>query len=289
MIPEALIMTPLLTAGVFTFGLLIGSFLNVVIVRVPPRLEYDWRCQCNDLLDLPATNLKEEQPPGLVISRSRCPHCGHRITALENIPLASYFFLKGKCSSCHEKISPRYPIVELITAVLFLFAFLRFGFSPQLFGSLALIAGLIALSFIDIDHQLLPDCITLPMLWLGLVLSCFGVFTNAVDAIAGAVLGYGILWSIYHLFRLVTGKEGMGYGDFKLLAALGAWFGWQLIPLTILLSSFVGALVGTTLIVMKRNPKGQTIPFGPYIAIAGIASLLWGHAIVGAYLEYSGL
>lgn len=272
--------TPLLLAGVFLLGTLIGSFLNVVILRLPPRLEHDWRCQCRELLEI-----EEEQqpPPGIVASRSRCPHCGHTIAPWENIPLISYLLLKGKCSSCKARISIRYPVVEAATAILFTIAIAHFG--PTLAGAAALLltAFLVAMTGIDIDHQLLPDNLTLPLLWGGIVLSFWNVYTDLNSSVIGAVAGYLVLWTIYHAFRLLTGKEGMGYGDFKLLGALGAWLGWQMLPLIILLSSVVGAIVGIALMAAGRMKNETPMPFGPFIAAAGWIALIWGERIMDYY------
>jgi len=282
--------TPLFLTGVFIFGLLIGSFLNVVILRLPARIEHDWRCQCKELLDIESVdNEKDEPPPDLMWSRSQCPECGHFIKAHENIPLLSYLFLKGRCSSCKTRISMRYPVIEATTAILFLLVAMHFGPTLQTLAAIGLTAVLIALTFIDIDHQLLPDDLTLILLWTGLFASLFNVFTDPVSSIIGALAGYLSLWLIYHLFRLLTGKEGMGYGDFKLLAALGAWTGWQMLPLIILLSSLVGAVTGLILIVLKRHKSSQPMPFGPYIALAGWIALMWGEQIIDTYLRSSGL
>ena len=280
--------TPLFLTGVFFFGLMIGSFLNVVILRLPARLEYDWRCQCRELLEITAEP-EPDTPPGLVWNRSKCPHCGHLIKATENIPLISYLLLKGRCSSCSGRIALRYPVVELATSVMFLATAWQFGPTIQCLAALVLTGFLIALTGIDYDHQLLPDNMTFPLLWIGLAISLFEVFVDPVTSIVGALTGYFSLWAIFHLFRLLTGKEGMGYGDFKLLAALGAWMGWQMLPLVILVSSLVGAVVGLVLMALKRHHKGQPMPFGPFIAAAGWIALIWGEDIIGFYLGFSGL
>ena len=284
--------TPLFLAGVFGFGLLLGSFLNVVILRLPARLEHEWRCQCKELLEITdggETGEPPKPPAGLVWSRSQCPKCGHFIKAHENIPLLSYLFLKGRCSACKQPISARYPIIEASTAVLFLVVAIHFGPSLQTLAAIGLTAFLIVLASIDIDHQLLPDDLTFVLLWAGLFASLFNVFTDPVSSIIGALAGYLSLWLVYHLFRLLTGKQGMGYGDFKLLAALGAWLGWQMLPLIILLASLVGAVIGLIMIALKRHKSGQPIPFGPFIALAGWIALLWGDGIIDAYLRSSGL
>ncbi len=282
--------TPVFLIGVFIFGLLIGSFLNVVILRLPARLEYDWHCQCKELLEI--ENRDDESckpPPGIMWARSHCPQCDHLIRAYENVPLLSYLFLKGRCSSCKARISIRYPLIEATTAVLFLVVAIQFGPNLQTLAAIGITALLIALAGIDIDHQLLPDDLTYVLLWSGLFASLFNVFTDPVSSIIGALAGYLSLWLVYHLFRLLTGKEGMGYGDFKLLAALGAWIGWQMLPLIILLSSLTGAVIGLIMIGLKRHKSSQPMPFGPFIAFAGWIALIWGHQIIDAYLRSSGL
>jgi leader peptidase (prepilin peptidase)/N-methyltransferase len=268
-----------IVAGIL--GLMIGSFLNVVIHRLPTIMERDWAAQCAEL--------RGESPPvfeplSLAQPRSRCPHCAHPISAMENIPLLSWLVLRGKCKGCSAPISPRYPLVEAITGILFAYSAWRFGFGIAGIGALCFIGALIALTGIDFDTQLLPDDITLPLLWLGLLLNAFNTFTDLKSAVIGAVAGYLTLWSVYWGFKLATGKEGMGFGDFKLLAALGAWLGWQMLPLTILLSSFVGALIGLSLIVFARQGRNVPIPFGPYLAIAGVIALFWGKSLTLAYL-----
>jgi leader peptidase (prepilin peptidase)/N-methyltransferase len=275
---------------VFLFGLCFGSFLNVVILRVPPLLEYDWRCQCNELLALESgrTVEVEERPPGVIRGRSRCPKCGHQIRAWENIPLLSFVFLRGKCAACRAKISLRYPLVELLTAILFVVTIWHFGANIQGLTAVVLTAFLIVLTGIDADHQLLPDNFTLPLLWLGILVNLFGVHASLPDSIMGAILGYMSLWLIYHLFRLLTGKEGMGYGDFKLLGALGAWLGWQMLPLIVLLSSLVGAVVGLTLMAFGKMHRDKPMPFGPFIAAAGWIALIWGRQILDAYGNFGG-
>lgn len=281
---------PLFLTGVFVFGLLIGSFLNVVILRLPARLEHDWRCQCKELLVIESPdNETPEPPPGIMWSRSQCPKCGYLIKSYENIPLLSYLLLRGRCSSCKAPISLRYPVIELITAVLFLAVSIHFGPTIQSLAAMGITAFLIALAVIDIDHQLLPDDLTFLLLWCGLFASLFNIFTDPVSSIIGALAGYLSLWLVYHLFRLLTGKEGMGYGDFKLLAALGAWLGWQMLPLVILLSSLVGAVIGLTMIGLKRHQSSQPMPFGPFIALAGWIAMLWGDHIIDLYLRSSGL
>lgn len=262
-------------------GLMVGSFLNVIIHRLPKVLERGWLAQCAEL--------RGEQPPeapayNLVAPRSGCPHCGHRITALENIPVLSYLVLKGRCSACGKSISLRYPVVEALSGVLSAYAAWHFGFGAAAAGALVFLWAMIALTFIDVDTQLLPDNITLPLLWAGLALNLGGVFTDLASAVIGAMAGYLVLWSIYWAFKLATGKEGMGYGDFKLLAAIGAWLGWTLLPVVILLSSVVGAAVGIALIVAARHGRNVPIPFGPYLAGGGLIALFWGQALTRAYL-----
>jgi len=270
------------------FGLTVGSFLNVVIYRLPVMLERDWRTQCAELLNTPTDSTPPEKF-NLATPRSKCPKCGHAIRAYENIPVLSYLMLRGRCSACSAKISPRYPIIELTTGILSAAVAWHFGYSSG--GALALLLtyALITLTMIDFDHQLLPDDITLPFLWLGLLLSVLNIFTDMQSSILGAVAGYLILWTVYQVFKLVTGKEGMGYGDFKLLALLGAWMGWQALPAIILLSSLVGAAVGIALIVFARRDRRIPIPFGPYLAAAGWIYLIWGSQLNAAYLRWSGI
>ena len=289
MLEQFFSITPLFLTGVFIFGLLIGSFLNVVILRLPARLEHDWRSQCRELLEVENTDGTAPEPLSIVWSRSQCPKCGHSIKAYENIPLLSYLFLSGRCSACKTPISKRYPLVELTTAILFLTVAYHFGPTTQCLAAIVMTGMLIALTGIDIDHQLLPDDLTFVLLWMGLFASLFNVFTDPVSSIIGALAGYLSLWTVYHLFRLLTGKEGMGYGDFKLLAALGAWIGWQMLPLIILLSSLVGAVVGLLMIAMRRHKSSQPMPFGPFIALAGWIALIWGDQIIDAYMRSSGL
>lgn len=267
-------------------GLLVGSFLNVVIHRLPIMMEHDWRRQCAELSGDPDA---ESETFNLIQPRSRCPHCGHPISAAENIPLLSYFLQKGRCSSCSTRISIRYPIVEALTALASALVAGYFGFGWEAVCALIITWSLIALSFIDLDHQLLPDAITLPVLWLGLTASLLPVFADAQSSIIGAVAGYLSLWSVYQLFKIATGKEGMGFGDFKLLGMLGAWLGWQALPVIILMSSLVGAVVGISLILLKRHERSNPIPFGPYLAAAGWITLLWGDEITGFYYRIAGI
>jgi len=279
---------PSLAVGVASvLGLLIGSFLNVVIHRLPIMMERDWQQQCAELRG--ETVAADTQVPryDLVSPRSRCPSCGHAITALENVPVISWLLLRGRCAGCSKPIAWRYPAVELLTAIMSAAVILRFGAGVAGAGALLLTWALIAASFIDIDKQLLPDGITLPLLWLGLAFNLDGTFVPIGDAVLGAMAGYGVLWLVFHAFRLLTAKEGMGYGDFKLLAALGAWLGWQMLPVVILLSSLVGALVGVSLMLFRGHQRGVPIPFGPYLAAAGWITLLWGSQIATAYMQWA--
>jgi len=265
-------------------GLIIGSFLNVVIYRTPIVLMRNWQRDCQDLSGQAESTAAHEKF-NLVTPRSRCPHCGHAITALENIPVVSYLWLRGKCSACRKPISLRYPFVEILSATLAAVTAWHFGFNAAGIAAVALTWLLIALAFIDIDHQLLPDVMVLPFLWVGLLLNLFNVFTSLPQAVVGAVAGYLSLWLVFHLFKLVTGKEGMGYGDFKLFALFGAWLGWQSLPLIILLSSFIGALIGISLIVFQGRDRAKPLPFGPYLAVAGWVAMLWGDEIMRQYLQ----
>ncbi len=274
-------------ATLFVLGALVGSFLNVVIYRLPVMMEREWRSDCLEFLEQEADSGGEAF--NLVVPRSRCGACGHQITALENIPIVSYLVLGGKCSSCKTRISAQYPLVEAFTAVVSVVVGWHFGVSLQTLAALLLSWSLIAASGIDIGHKLLPDSITLPLLWLGMLLALFGVFVGLQDAVIGAMAGYLSLWSVFILFKVVTGKEGMGHGDFKLLAAFGAWLGWKPLLIVILTSSFVGAAVGITMILLKRTDRGTQIPFGPYIAAAGWMTLLWGDALSRFYFSLFGL
>jgi leader peptidase (prepilin peptidase)/N-methyltransferase len=276
----------LLVSVVALFGLVIGSFLNVVIHRLPRILERGWRQQCAELLDQPLPEAPGERYD-LLQPASHCPHCKAPIRAYDNIPLLSYLLLSGRCRHCGAGISLRYPLLELLAALLAVAVALRFGVSAQTLAGLGLTWCLLALTVIDLDHHLLPDAITLPLLWAGLLVNLGGLFTDLASAVLGAVAGYLSLWAVYHLFRLVTGKEGMGHGDFKMLAMFGAWLGWQLLPLVILLSSLVGAAVGIALIVSGRHARGVPIPFGPFLALAGWIALLWGDALVAGYLAWA--
>lgn len=267
---------------VFIIGLVVGSFLNVVILRTPKMMEADFREECCDLLEQEKTTgpkISLAYPP------SACPHCHTPIKPWHNIPVIGYLLLRGKCQACQALISMRYPLIELTTALLSALAIYLLGFTVQGLLSLLLLWTLISLTMIDIDSYLLPDHITLPLLWLGIVVNSFGVYTDLASAVWGAIAGYLCLWSIFWLFKLLTGKEGMGYGDFKLLAALGAWLGWQYLPLVILLSSFVGAAIGIGGILLLGRDKNIPIPFGPYLAIAGWLAFLWGDALIHHYFQ----
>jgi leader peptidase (prepilin peptidase) / N-methyltransferase len=306
-IAQILASTPwLLTACTFLVSLLVGSFLNVVIHRVPIMLEREWKAQAREMLVQPgradANGMIDDRTAAsperynLLVPRSRCPRCNAEITALQNIPVVSWLLLGGKCASCRTSISVRYPIVEFATAVLSAAVAMRFGWHWQTLAALLFTWALISLTVIDLDHTLLPDVITIPLLWLGLLLSLgwhAGLTapapTDPASAILGAVCGYLILWTVFWAFKLATGKDGMGYGDFKLLGALGAWMGWQMLPLILLLSAFAGAVIGIALIVLRGRDRNVPIPFGPYLAAAGWIALLWGPQIMGGYLTLTGL
>ncbi len=276
-------------------GLMVGSFLNVVIYRLPRMMQRDWNEQAAMLLEDVkladcATKLRGTSDAlpkyNLVIPRSACPNCGQRIGALENIPVISYLALRGKCARCSKPISVRYPAIEAISGIVAGYIAWHFGFGIAAIAAILFAWSLIALTVIDLDTQLLPDSITLPLLWVGLLFNIQGTFAPLTTGVIGAVAGYLSLWSVYWIFKLSTGKEGMGFGDFKLLAAIGAWLGWKLLPLVILLSSFVGAIVGVILIVFRRHGRNVPIPFGPYLAAAGLVAALWGADINSAYLGF---
>jgi leader peptidase (prepilin peptidase)/N-methyltransferase len=272
----------LFVATCVLLGLCTGSFLNVVIHRMPRMIETRWKAECAEI--------NNEAPPpaerfNLVVPRSACTSCGHRITAWQNIPVLSYLALRGKCAACRASISPRYPVVEALTGVLSGYAAWRMGFGTAAAGALVFTWAMIALAFIDLDTFILPDDITLPLLWAGLLFNLAGGYTDLPSAVIGAVAGYLSLWAVFWIFKFATGKEGMGYGDFKLLAAIGAWLGWKMLPLVILLSSFVGAVVGILLIVLARRGRDVPIPFGPYLAIAGIIALFHGETLTRQYLD----
>src|SRR5210317_83958 len=295
--PQLFMESPLLfIAVVFAFCLVIGSFLNVVIYRLPIMMERDWREQCEELAKSPPDLDIPEERFDLIVPRSHCPSCGKSIKAWQNIPVISYLILGGRCATCKESISARYPVVEMMTAVLATVCAWRFGFGWEALMAIVLTLTLVPVAMIDADTQLIPDAIVLPLIWVGLAMSLFHpvdgadtLFITPRDAIIGAMAGYLSLWSVYQLFKLITGKEGMGYGDFKLLAALGAWLGWQMLPLIILLSSLVGAVIGLIMIGLKRHQSSQPMPFGPFIAIAGWIALMWGEKIIDTYLRSNGL
>lgn len=271
-------------ACIFVLGLCVGSFLNVVIYRLPIMMQKEWRHDCLEFLEQPADAEKDRF--NLTVPRSRCSHCGHAISALENIPVLSYLVLHGKCAECKSPISIQYPLVELFTAVVSLLVGLRFGVSPQTLAALVFSWCLIAASGIDVSHKLLPDSITLPLLWLGILLALFNLFVDLETSVIGAIGGYMSLWSIFIIFKLITGKEGMGHGDFKLLAMLGAWVGWKMLFVIVLTSSIVGAIVGVTMILLKKTERSTQIPFGPYLAAAGWLSLLWGPQLLQFYFGF---
>jgi leader peptidase (prepilin peptidase) / N-methyltransferase len=283
---------PELLAGLaLVIGLLVGSFLNVVIHRLPLMMRREWREQCAEELAEPAPALPEGRFD-LVAPRSRCPACGRLVRATENIPVLSWLMLRGRCAGCQAPISKRYPAVELLTALLFAATALLLPWPAQALAGIGMTGALIALTFIDVDEQLLPDSITLPLLWAGLLFNLAAgeaAFATLPDAVTGAIAGYLSLWLVYQGFKLVTGREGMGYGDFKLLAALGAWLGWQMLPLVILLSAVVGAVTGIAMILLLGRDRQLPIPFGPYLAAAGWIALVWGPALTGAWLNFAGL
>ena len=267
-------------------GLVVGSFLNVVILRTPKMMEQAFRSECCDLLEI---DTEKPAPISLSQPNSRCPECHAPIRPWQNIPVMSYLLLKGQCANCGARISARYPIIEAVTGLLSVLVIALMGFNSAGVFGLLLLWLLIVLTMIDIDTYLLPDHLTLPLMWLGLLLNTQGLYTDLHSAVWGAVGGYMSLWSVYWLFKLVTGKEGMGFGDFKLLAALGAWMGWQFLPLIIVLSSFVGALIGIAGILILGRDKNIPIPFGPYLAIAGLIAFLWGETLIAGYFQFLGV
>ncbi|HEC55207.1 MAG TPA: prepilin peptidase [Gammaproteobacteria bacterium] len=284
---EILVYQPwVFVSGALLLGLIVGSFINVLVWRLPKMLEREWRAQAHEVLGLPAEPVAA--PYNLMHPNSCCPRCNHPIRPWENIPLLSYVLLKGRCSSCHQSIGARYPITELACGLISAVVAWHFGFGWAA-GAVSLLSwGLLAMSLIDADHQLLPDVLVLPLLWLGLILNSFGVFVSLHDALWGAVAGYMSLWSVFWVFKLITGKDGMGHGDFKLLAMLGAWGGWQILPMTLLLSSLVGGMGGLILLRLRKAQASTPMPFGPYLAIAGWIALLWGGQITDFYLQSVG-
>lgn len=291
MYSEALADYPLIyIGGAILLGLIVGSFLNVVIYRLPLMMEREWKQECRLILELGEDNdPAATETFNLVQPNSCCPHCKAAIRPWQNIPVLSYLALGGKCAACRQPISIRYPIIEAVTGLLSGIVAWQLGYSAEMATLLGFTWTLVALTMIDADHKLLPDQITLPLLWAGLILNSTGLFVPLKDALWGAVGGYLSLWSVYWTFKLLTGKEGMGYGDFKLLAALGAWMGWQLLPLIILLSSVVGAVVGTIIILSSKQGRNTQIPFGPYLATAGWIAFLWGDQIIQGYLQFAGI
>ena len=272
----------LFVTAVTVLSLAIGSFLNVVIHRLPKMLERQWR---DELAELNGQETATAPRYNLMLPRSQCPGCGHQISALENVPVVSYLALRGKCAACKTRISPRYPLVEALTGALSGFIAWRYGFSWHTLAALFFVWSMIALAFIDLDTFYLPDDITLPLVWAGLLVNMGGVFVDLQSAVIGAVAGYLALWAVFWSYKLATGKDGMGYGDFKLLAAIGAWLGWKMLPVVILLSSFVGAIVGISLIVFARHGRNVPIPFGPYLVLAGLIALFWGEPLLQYYLQ----
>lgn len=268
-------------------GLLVGSFLNVVILRLPRKLEWQWRREARDILEEP--EIYDPPPPGIVVESSHCPHCKHKLSWFENIPLISWLVLRGRCRHCKVPISPQYPLVELLTAVLVVASVWRFGFGWQGFGASLLSCFLVALSGIDLRTRLLPDQLTLPLMWLGLIASVENLYLPPKSAVLGAMAGYISLWSVWWLFKQLTGKEGMGHGDFKLLAAIGAWTGLKGVLPTILISSLVGAIIGSIWLAVKGRDRATPIPFGPYLAIAGWIVFFWGKDLINAYLHFAGM
>lgn len=275
----------LFISTILIVGLSVGSFLNVVIYRVPVMLKNEWRSECQSFLEIESYEEKTDTTFNLMKPVSSCPSCGHKIRFRENVPLFSYLFLKGQCAKCKTHISLQYPAIEVITAALSVVVAMHFGVTIETVFALLFTWSLISLTMIDAQTQLLPDNITQPLLWLGLLINAFGVITDLQSAVIGAAIGYMVLWSVYKLFKLITGKEGMGYGDFKLLAALGAWMGWQFLPQIILLSSLVGVIIGVSMIIFKRHDKNIPIPFGPYLAIAGWIAFMWGQQINHTWLN----
>lgn len=285
MLIEVLLRPTVLPFWVFVLGLLVGSFLNVLVYRLPIMMFAEWRMQARTFLDLPEE--PEDRIFNLMLPRSECPHCGHVIRAWHNIPVLGWLLLRGRCADCQQAISVRYPVVELVTGLISGGLAWYLGSGPELWLMLPLTWALLAMSLIDFDHHLLPDTLVLPLLWVGLVANSFGIFTTLEDALWGAVAGYLSLWSVYWIFRLVTGREGMGHGDFKLLALLGAWGGWQILPLVLLMSSLLGAVLGSLWLRWRGAASGTPIPFGPFLSLSGWIALLWGSELTQAYLQFA--
>ncbi len=281
--------TPIFISFVALLGLVVGSFLNVVIYRLPIMLDKTWRRDCEEFLGLDSSSELAKSTFNLIFPNSHCPHCNHPINAYENIPLISYLVLRGKCSDCNKTISLRYPIIEVLTALVSVVVAWKFGLTWQSGWGLVLSWCIICLSVIDIDRRLLPDAIVLPFIWLGLLVSVFDIFTDSQSSIIGAISGYMSLWVVFQVFKLITGKEGMGYGDFKLLAMFGAWFGWKYLLLILLLSSLVGTIAGVLMIAFLKQDRSIPIPFGPYLGLAGWIAMLWGDEITTSYLRFTGL
>ena len=275
-------------AVVGLFSLLVGSFLNAAIYRIPIMLQNEWRSECQELLggEGSSENAKNTQPFNLFVPRSQCPHCGHMITALENIPVLSYLFLRGKCSSCKTGISAQYPLIEIFTALLSVFVAWKIGFGWTVLAALLFTWVLILLSLIDAKTMLLPDNLTLPLMWVGIAVNYFSGFVDLQSSVLGAMFGYLSLWSLFHVFKLITGKEGMGYGDFKILAAIGAWGGWQILPFTVFVASFLGAIFGILWMIIQRKKDSQAIPFGPWLALAGFVAFIWRDDVVQFMTNY---
>ena len=273
------------------FSLLIGSFLNAAIYRIPIMLQQGWREECQELFggEADENTVESSKKFNLFVPRSQCTTCGHMITAIENIPVISYLFLGGKCSSCKTKISIQYPLIEIFTALLSVFVAYKVGFGWQTLAALMFTWTLITLSLIDAKTMLLPDNLTIPLMWLGIAVNYQNLFIDLQSSVLGAMIGYMSLWSLFHLFRLITGKEGMGYGDFKILAAIGAWGGWQILPFTVFASSFIGAIVGISLMLIQRNKESQPIPFGPWLALAGFIGFIWRDEIIQIMSSYYGI
>ncbi len=269
------------------FSLLIGSFLNAAIYRIPIILQQGWREECEELFG--GDNKIPKEKFNLLVPRSQCPNCGHMITALENIPVISYLFLGGKCSSCKTRISIQYPVLEILTALISIFVAWKFGFGWQTLAALVFTWTLITLSMIDAKTMLLPDNLTLPLMWLGIAVNYHGLFVSLQDSVLGAIFGYLVLWTLFHVFKLITGKEGMGYGDFKILAAIGAWGGWQILPFTVFAASSLGAIIGILIMLIQRNRESQPIPFGPWLALAGFIGFVWRKEVILTLGRYFGI
>jgi leader peptidase (prepilin peptidase)/N-methyltransferase len=278
----------LIGSGIVLLSLMVGSFLNVVIYRLPVMMEQEWKAEARALLDIEPEDKKPETF-NLAFPSSHCPQCNTAIKSWQNIPVFSYLLLRGKCGNCQSPISKRYPIIEAVTALLAVIIVWQLNTIPEIMVALVFSWALICLTMIDIDHKLLPDQVTLPLLWLGLIVNSFEMFVPFMDAFWGAVAGYLILWSVYWIFKLITGKDGMGFGDFKLLAALGAWMGWQALPLILIFSSLVGTIIGIVILTISKQGRETTLPFGPYLAIAGWITFLWGEQITSVYLQFAGL